>query len=278
MMRERVARAALHAFPPAARSIRGQEMVSTLLDASASSRVRFAREIIDLVRSGLRARATQTAEAGARRLVADGLCLAAVWLLTLVLSSDLGNRIRGRLPGYPWDPFSPWTLALLGAALALALIGYDRLAGAAALIFTASVVANPSGFHLTNGDRVPLLVPVICFGALLLAPRQRKPDTRRIAWLVLTAALAVIASTSDDTTAAVLILALIFLVPLALAMLPTDPRLAIACALPATYFGMRIAQDPGGFGSLGLLFLAATPLILAIAITRTRHLQKRTPV
>ena len=254
-------------------------MLSTLLDASASSRTRFVREIVALVLSGLRARATQTAEPGARRLVADGFCLAGVWLLTLFLSSDVGNRIRGRLPGYPWHLFTPWSLGLLCAALALALIGRDRLAGATALLFTASIIHDPAHYDLTNGGRVSFLVPVICFGVLLLAPRRRKPDARRLAWLVVTAALALISSTADDTTAAVLILALIFLVPPALALLPINPRfLAIACALPATYFGTRIAQDPGGPGKLGLLFLAAAPLVLTIAITRIRHLQARSPI
>ena len=64
MIRERVARAALQAYPTRIRSARGAEMVGTLLDASASSRTRFAREIVDLVRSGLRARATRTERRG----------------------------------------------------------------------------------------------------------------------------------------------------------------------------------------------------------------------
>jgi hypothetical protein len=36
-----------------------------------------------------------------------------------------------------------------------------------------------------------------------------------------------------------------------------------------------MAQDPGGPGVLGVLFLAATPLVLAIVVARTRHLQQR---
>jgi hypothetical protein len=254
-------------------------MLDTLLDASAPSHARFAREIIELVRSGLRARATETAQAGARRLVADGFCLAAVWLLTLFLAADVANRIRGPIAGSPADLLSPWSLALLGAALALALIGSDRLAGAAALLFTASVFGDPARYDFVGADRFPLLVPIICFGALLLAPRQRKPDARRLAWLAVAAALAVAASSRDDSIAAVALLALIFFVPPAFARLRTDPRPVIACVVAAAYFGIRIAQDPGGPGHLGLLLLVATPLVVTIVIAHTRHVsQARVPL
>ena len=74
MKREPIARAALHAFPPTMRSGHGEEMLDTLLDVSAASRTRFVRELIGVVRSGMQARATQTARAGAKRVVADGVC------------------------------------------------------------------------------------------------------------------------------------------------------------------------------------------------------------
>ena len=190
-------------------------MLGTLLDVSATSRRRLVLELVDLVRAGMRARATQTAKAGPRRVVADGFCLGALWLLTLFLASELGNRIRGFDPLGPWDPISPLGIALLGAALALALIGYDRFAGATALLFVATTVADPSWRDLTNSRRELMVVPVICFIVLMLSPRRRKPDGRRLAWLALTAALAAASSTSEDPTAAILILALVFLVPLA---------------------------------------------------------------
>ena len=278
MKRERIGRAALHAFPPSVRSSHGEEMLDTLLDVSAVSRTRFVHELIGVVRSGMQARATQTASAGAKRVVADGVCLAALWLLTLFLSSELGNRIRGFDPLGPWQPLSPWSLALLAAALALALVGYDRLAGATALVFVATLIADPAWRDLTNSRREQLLVPVICFITLGLAPRRGKPNHRRLAWLALTTPLAVASSTSDDPGAAILILALLLLVPPALAMLRTDPRLAIACALPATSFGIHMAQDRGGPGVLGVLFLCAAPLTLTLAVTQTKHLQAQTRI
>jgi hypothetical protein len=278
MNRERSARVALHAFPATVRAAHGEEMLGTLLDVSSDSRTRFVRELIGFVRSGRRARATQTAQAAARRVVADGVCLGAVWLLTMFLSSELGNRIRGFDPLGPWHPLSPWSLALLAGALALALIGYDRLAGATALLWVATLVAEPAWRDQTNSRHELLIVPVICFITLGLVPRRRKPDHRRLAWLALTAALAVASSTSDDPTAAILILALLVLVPPALGMLRTDPRLAIACALTATSFGIQMAQDRGGPGVLGALFLSAVPLILTIAVTHTKHLQARSQI
>ena len=279
MIRERLARIALQAFLPEVRAARGEEMLGTLLDTSASSRVRFAHEIVDLVRVGLRGRALATARAGARRVVADGVCLAAVWFLTLFLSSDLGVRIQGGEPGYPDDPITPVSLALLGVALALALVGYDRIAGAVALCFAASVVVHTGGVGLTNGSRGPLLVATLCFCVLVLAPRRRRPDPHRLAWLGLAGTLSVVSSASDDPTATVLLLGLILLVPPALALLPTDPRLAIACAVPATGFGIRIAHNPGKPSPLGVfviaVILASAPLVLTVAATQTRRLQAR---
>ena len=235
-------------------------------------------ELVGLVRSGMRARATQTAASGAPRVVADGVCLAAVWLLTLFLASELGNRMRVFDPLGPWHALAPWSLALLGAALALALIGYDRIAGAAALLFVASFLADATWSDLADGRRELLLVPVLCFTTLVLAPRRREPDNRRLAWVVLTAALAVASSTSSDPTAAILILALLFLVPVALATLPADPRLAIACALPATSLGFHMARERGGPGVLGVLFLSAAPLVITVAVTRTRFLRAQSRI
>ena len=53
MSRARLARIALGAYPAPARASHGEEMLATLLDASAGSRRRFVREVADLVRLGL---------------------------------------------------------------------------------------------------------------------------------------------------------------------------------------------------------------------------------
>jgi hypothetical protein len=136
MSRERVAGTALRALPATLRSARGEEILATLLDSSAeASAARFAREVAGLVRFGLRARATQTASSGTRRLVADGFCRGAMLVMTLDLSTLLGQKL-GR--GYE-DSLLSWTsIGALAAILAIALVGAERLAGVAALAWTAS--------------------------------------------------------------------------------------------------------------------------------------------
>ena len=109
MSRELLVRAGLRAYPLDVRETRGLEMTGTLLDVSAGSVPRFARELLSLVRIGLRTRATRVAAAGPRRVVADGVCLAAVWLLTLDLSTLLAQTVRGMQ-----DPLlAPASIALL---------------------------------------------------------------------------------------------------------------------------------------------------------------------
>ena len=278
MIRERIAYAALLAFPPDVRSVRGAEMVSTLLDVSSTSRVRFAGEIVNLVGSGARARSAEMKRAGAARVVGDGFCVAGVWLMVLLLTSDLGDRIHGPIPDYPRYLYGPWTLMLLGAALVLALIGYDRFAGAAALLFTASVLLDPSRYELTNAERVRLIVPAICFAVLLTYPRKRTVNVRRLVWLAPIAVLAVAAGTSDDAMAFVAVVALIVLVPAALALVRSNPRPMIACAVVAAYFGTHMAQDRGGPGPTGLLFLAAAPLVVACVAAAHRRSPTSNPV
>jgi hypothetical protein len=91
-------------------------MVGTLIDASAGSATRFAREIFDLVRLGMRARAAQTASVGARRLTADGFCLAGASglesdfrsLRTLVLTTDPVGLAR-IVPEAEISEFAEWS-------------------------------------------------------------------------------------------------------------------------------------------------------------------------
>ena len=194
MTRERLAVVALQAYPAAGRAERGEEMLATLLDASAGSRRRFAREVIDLARLGLRARATQTATAGAGRLVADGVCLAGVWLMTVDLVTLVSWRYRGMhgpLLGWP-------SIALLAAALALALIGADRLAGAGALVWTALRLPELLLYHPGSAGVVVEVLPALCFAVMALAPRRRALDLSRLAWLLVPVALVAICGPPKD--------------------------------------------------------------------------------
>ena len=88
--RERLAGLAVRAYPDDALA---SELASTALDVGAESPVRFVRELAGLARAGLRERAARTASVGPARLVFDGFCLAAVWMMTLELSGGLSQRV-----------------------------------------------------------------------------------------------------------------------------------------------------------------------------------------
>jgi hypothetical protein len=271
MSRERLTRAALLAYPPDVRAVVGAEMTATLLDASAGSRTRFVRELADLARLGLRSRAGRTAAAGARRVIADGLCLAGVWLMTLDLSTLLAQTERGM-----HDPLlAPPSLILLGVALALALAGHDRLAGVTALVWTAARLPalldhRPEAALVVVAATLPSLT---CFAVLALAPRRRASDVRGLAWLLVPATLVLAFGPPQPDQSPLLVafvaVTALLVVVYALAMLSTDPRIAIAGAVPLTMLGI-------GAGAVAMAL--AAPLVLVVAAARIRQLRQRVPI
>ena len=272
MTRDRVAQIAVWAYPQARRASRGDEMVATLLDACGDSRRRFVREIVDLVRLGLRARATQVARAGPARLVADGFCLAGIWLMTADLVTLVSWRSRG-IHG----PLVDWpSIGLLCAALAIALIGVDRLAGAGALVWTALRLPHLIDQHPGLGGLVVEALPVICFAVMVLAPRRRAADPYRLAWLAAPIALVATFGPPADERSPILLataaLAAIAAAAFALAMLPTDPRMAIAGALGLSNLATFVIAINGEASPVAWLSLAAAPVALLIAVARTRQL------
>lgn len=285
MIRELAVEIALRSYPAKLRQERGAEMVSTLLDASGDSRRRFAREWFDLLREGFRARALQTASAGAGRLIADGFCLCAI----LLMSVDLIILVIWRTGHFQHDPLvALWSIGLLAAALALALVGHDRLAGGLGLIWL--VTRFPAVLHeefwqpgspgKATADHVLLVLyqsalPFACFAVLLLAPRRQAVDLRRLAWLALPVLLIVQDSPQQHgqgVTLAFLVqaLALLLVVLFAAIMLPTDPRLAIALTLPL--LGML---DTLGGETPTLLLLGVTAVVFGTTFTRNRTLRRR---
>jgi hypothetical protein len=267
-MRERVARIALLAYPSTVRAPHADEMLATLLDASAGSRIAYGRELAGLIRHGLRARGRATADAGMPRVIADGFCLAGVWILTLGLSTLLSQRLRGM-----HDPLlAAPSIALLGVVLLLALIGYDRVAGAGALVWTALRLPELLHAHPGSAGIAPEVLPVVCFAVLLLAPRRRAVDLRRAGWLAVPALLVATLGPQDGSPLllAAVALAAILVVASAAALLPADPRLAIAGAVPTTCLGIQVAADPG---LATVLLIAAAPAVLAVTVVHGRHLR-----
>lgn len=263
MSRVGLATIALRALPREVRVSQGEEMVGTLLDSSAGSRVRLARELADLLRIGMRLRAGQTARMGPQRLLADGFCRGAILLMTLDLSTLLSQRLDG-----VEDPLLSWTsICVLGAILAVALVGAERLAGIAALAWTAARLPELAAHNHTFNGLAPTVIPLICFSVLVVSPRRRRLDLRRIAWLLAPAVLvAAYAPRGGSGPVVVLVsLAAILFVLVAVLKIPADPRLAIACALPAAYVGLMVAGAPAV--PAALLCLSA-PLVMGVAIIR----------
>lgn len=278
MSRAWIAGLALRSHPATTRAARGEEMAATLLDVSAGSHRRFAREIADLVRAGLAARATSTARAGARRLIADGLCLAGVWVMTLDASTLMAQRARGLD-----DPLlDPRSIALLVAILAIALIGFERVAGAAALAWTALRVPLLWSHHPGIAGLAPEILPIVCFTAMILAPRRRAPDPRRLAWLIVPATLVLALGPPSGGQSPLLLayvaLGALLVVTYALAMLPTDPRVAIAGAVSLSNLGLAVVAVNPDRSAPAWLFVAATPAVLGFVATRTRRLGRRAPL
>jgi hypothetical protein len=268
--REHLARVALRAYPSATHA---DEMLATVLDASAGSRKRFVRELVDLVRLGLRARATRTASAGAGRLVADGFCLAGIWLMTLDLTTLLSWRYRGL-----HDPLLAWpSIGLLAAALVAALVGLDRLAGAGALLWTALRLPHLLAVHPGIAGLAAEVVPALCFAVMLLAPRRRGVDPRRLAWLAVPVVLVITAGPGRDEQNPLLVatvaLAAILGVAFVLAMMPTDPRLAIAGAVALSDLAVTVVGINQNTSVMAFLALAAAPTTVVLAVRRTRTLQ-----
>ena len=282
MSRERIVRLALRAYPPLVRTSSGTEMVGTLLHSSGQSNAAFARELVDLVRRGLAARATSTARLGARRLIADGMCYGGTAIIAELLCVRVGDYLsHGQVgTGRGWA----WEIGLLALALALALVGYDRIAAICGFAFFAVVTGVSWRSFDTNGLLLPdLIILVGCFAPMLIAPRQRRRDIRRLAWLVVIATLGAVFFTPRGGVAALYLLPVAVGLPFALALLPTDPRFAIACSFVGAFVALvGLAQSlHQGRPDLGLpliiIGLIATPLILTIAATRTRALRRRDP-
>ena len=278
MSGERIAELALLAYPAARRAARGEEMLATLLDASAGSRRRFAREIADLVRLGLRARGSQTASAGARRIVADGLCLAAVWLMTLDVSTLLSQRARGMR-----DPLlSSPSIALLAAVLAWrwsAMTGspaparwcgrrcaFRRCGTTTPGSSTSRPRSSPSSASACwcslPADGLP--TPGVWRGCWCRPPWSRRPGRRR-------------GEASPLLLAGVLLAALLVVV---------GGRRAAPDGSAPGHRGRGLTEQPRDrrrginhdSALVPWLFVAAAPLVLAAAITRTRRLLGHAPI
>jgi hypothetical protein len=255
VIRERIGRAALRAYPPATREARGLEMLGMLLDAGEQSNRALVRENGSLVLGGLRARRALTARAGTRRLVADACCQAAIIFLMLWLISALNTQGSAG----PSEQLLVQGVAL-AAILACALVGYQRIAAIGGL--AALVAYGPLGPHTQLVGLLRVLVPIACLLVMVRAPQRRPHDPRQLLWLLPVVVLAALhghAHVSLPEVLAVMSLG-------GLLQLLHDPRLATACSL--VWIVVLLADagrlTPAGLGAPRVAVVAAG-LMLTIA-------------
>jgi hypothetical protein len=276
VIRERVGRAALRAYPPESRAARGEEVLGTLLDASEHSPAGLGREIVSLLLAGLRERAALTASVGSRRLIADA-CPQAVAVLILWL---LRNGLIAEIEHAPRSAGTTVALIVLGALLVCTVVGYDRIAGVVGLASTVGVIlfAGPDAPLLSRSVTLAItLVPIVCFAVMALVPRMRPRDPRRLLWLAPAAALAAVMP--DSSSGGIAFLAVVSLA--ALVRLPTDPRLALACGLAWATLGLTDITVALSLrhvaASLWIATTAGATVMLTIAATRLRLMQHAPP-
>jgi len=138
--------------------------------------------------------------------------------------------------------------------------------------------------HLAISGYAAMVLPVLCFTVMFLFPPARRGDglgwlvesllllgTGRFRWLAASVVvLVVMFHVMSIVVAAALILILV-----AAAMLPTDPRLAISIAVLWTDLRTSVVGDPSSSVLTVILLVGVAPAVLAVTITRTRRLQRR---
>lgn len=180
MIRERIGRAALRAYPPAVRQARGLEMLGVLLDAGEHSSLALVRETVSLVLGGLRERAAITARVGIRRAIADS-CAQAVaiwltlWLVPVCVLVTLGSG--GRV-----GPLE--VLAVISMAGLLRLFRDPRLAIACGLVWVGVLVSHAVGLGPTRrpgpaGPGSLVILALACAGFMLAIAAGRLWIIRR---------------------------------------------------------------------------------------------------
>lgn len=155
-------------------------------------------------------------------------------------------------------------VALL-AVMACALIGYDRIAAVAGLAAIAAF--GPIGLHTQLVWLTKAVVPIACLLVMVLAPRKRPRDPRRLLWLLPVGALAAL-----EPHVHVGLLEVLALISLGgLVRLFHDPRLAIASGLTWLILVSAHASRPTHPHPGMFMLLAVVAAGLALSVTARRR-------
>jgi hypothetical protein len=119
------------------------------------------------------------------------------------------------------------------------------------------------------------VLPVVCFPTLVLLPRRRRRDFRRLVWLVVPVMLVAALGPPHGEQSPVLLAAVglgaLLVAVTTVALAPVDPRPAIAGAITLSTLGLGVA-DHEPFLFVALL-ISAAPLAVSLAIARSVRLR-----
>jgi hypothetical protein len=279
MRYQRLGSLALNAYPPSVRTVRGEEMLGTLLDAGEDSTGAFISGCASLVVGGLRERARENARIGARRLIADGFCQGAVLMGFYTLLAGIQERETPVPHGYIHG-WLVWKLVVVAAVLVFALLGRDRLAGLCGVGFAGYMLIHAYGLPASDAPGALVLyrwgIALVCFAVMVLKPRIRAYGQRKLLWLIAGATVAVV-SLMPQLAVAVAFVLLLGLPLLGMFLLPVDPRLAIASALLWADLFASATRGFHGHVRIGLVTIPVLLLTMLIVIARGKALAGRTP-
>ena len=173
MTRTWLGRIAVRTYPVEVRAQRGEELVSTLLDASENSPAAFTRQLVSLVAGGLAARSRTTLRQPLRQMILDLVRWACITTVASGLTGGLASlRWGGSLGG---SPLTLW-VQYIGPALLIALftLGHDRLTGIVGLIW----LYAGSSYYVPPSPSTDFwlefwLLPLAGFVLMVTVPRRR---------------------------------------------------------------------------------------------------------
>jgi hypothetical protein len=127
------------------------------------------------------------------------------------------------------------------------------------------------------------VVPILCFVVMTLYPRERSAEVRSLGWLIVPLMLTLaFGPPKGEHWAMVLtglvMVAAVLVVLFAIAMLPTDPKWAMAGAIPLTNLGLIVSSKPSVGTITSVLFISAAPMAFSIAVLRFQRLRRETPL
>jgi hypothetical protein len=129
-------------------------------------------------------------------------------------------------------------------------------------------------------ELIVLLVPFVGYVVMVLAPRSRPPDSRRVLWLAGIATLVAAEVWLSHPALELPTLLLLGAACAGLVVLPVNPRLAIACGIVLTVAEVsRWTLTSHALTSAPVSWLAAAgPVVLAACVLRLRSARRQSSV